>query len=111
MKNRLLFEKMVLAVAPAVAKYHLNLQLTNKVKGESDFIMHPDTARYIAEDCSDIAAAMVREMENAREQGRGKRLPASAASVIPALDDSKDPDIGIKAKSNGSFSKNGKSKA
>lgn len=70
MKNRLLFEKVMLSVAPAVTKYHLELQLNSKGKGESDFIMHRDTARYIAEDCADIARTMVEEMEMQREKGK-----------------------------------------
>lgn len=94
---------MLLAIAPAVAKYHLNLQLSRKEKGESDFIMHPDTARYIAEDCSDIAEAMVMEIENNREKERSRKLPASASRVIPSLGE--DRDIEIKTKGNGSASK------
>jgi len=105
MKNRLLYEKMMLALAPAVAKYHLNLQLSNKVKGDSDFIMHPDTARYIAEDCSDIASAMINEIENTRGKGSMKKLPASASAVIPSLNG--EADLETKVKSNGSISSNG----
>lgn len=70
MKNRLLFEKVMLSVAPAVTKYHLELQLNSKGKGESDFIMHRDTARYIAEDCADIARTLVEEMEQQRHKGK-----------------------------------------
>ena len=61
--NKDLLEKAVLAVAPAVAKYHLDLQLSNKSGGESDFILDPDSARFIAEDSLDIAKAIIAELE------------------------------------------------
>ncbi len=78
MKNRLLFEKVMLSVAPAVAKYHLELQLNSKGKGESDFIMHRDTARYIAEDCADNARTLVEEMEQQRQKSN---MPARKARM------------------------------
>jgi hypothetical protein len=80
MKNRLLLEKIMLSVAPAVTKYHLDLQLQNKSKGESDFTMHRDTSRYIAEDCSEIAAAIVEEIEKGRAKPKPSKAPVAATA-------------------------------
>lgn len=70
MKNRLLFEKIVQSIAPAVTSYHLELQLKNKTRDESQFTLHRDTSRYIAEDCADIAKAIVSELEQTRDRSR-----------------------------------------
>lgn len=107
MKNRLLFEKLMVAVAPAVTKYHLELQLSNKGKGESDFIMHGDTARYIAEDCSDIAKALVNEME--RERSRGKEKISNATAPKEKKEEKTAGALtSEKVKSNGAHRSNGK---
>ena len=92
MKNRLLFEKVMLSIAPAVTKYHLDLQLDSKQKGESDFIMHRDTARYIAEDCTDIARTIVEEVERQKEQSR------SALKPVKGEDKSKEDQVQASAK-------------
>lgn len=81
MKNRLLFEKIVQSIAPAVTKYHLELQLKSKTRDESEFSLHRETPRYIAEDCSDIAKAIVNELE----QTRDKTKQATAAKIMGTI--------------------------
>lgn len=102
MKNRLLFEKIVQSIAPAVTSYHLELQLKNKTRDESQFTLHRDTSRYIAEDCSDIARAIVNELEQNRDRAKQASIEKimGAISASPSIEDTNPEAVaaGIKPK-------------
>jgi hypothetical protein len=98
MKNRLLFEKIVQSIAPAVTQYHMELQLKNKKRDESEFTLHRETPRFIAEDCTDIAMAIVNELEQTRNQSK-KATVAKIMEAISTKEDQKNdaPAIAIAA--------------
>lgn len=77
MTTKPLFEQLLIAVAPAVTKYHLDLQLSDKSEQESEFLLHPDTGRFIAEDAIDIAHAIMEELEAEKESPRKAKVKAA----------------------------------
>jgi hypothetical protein len=63
MKNQQLITELFKSIAPAVTKFHLDLQLSSKTRDDSEYSVSTRTIQYIAEDTMDIALELAEELE------------------------------------------------